>query len=98
MLHDFIDQQKKRLKCLEEERKSVKASKELLFFESCAERMRNMPDNIQGVLQIQIQQLLYNAENMNSPPLAIMPLPRPLEQIDTCSQVYSSAMSTLQYQ
>ena len=79
-----------------------------LFFEHCADRMTKIPDDVRGILEIQIQQLSYNAQNRLAPPLQIMPLPPAQIQIqppvpfqahmqpqEFNSDVYSSAMSVI---
>ncbi|CAL1526524.1 unnamed protein product [Lymnaea stagnalis] len=47
-----------------------------VFFESCALRMEKLSPRHQSFLQLQVSQLLFNAENPDVTPLAIIPLPR----------------------
>lgn len=50
------------------------------FFDSCASRVRMLPLNIQALVQVQVQQLLFNAENT---PLTIPITPLPLTVTQT---------------
>lgn len=45
------------------------------FFFSCIQRMKLLPAQTKSVLQFQIQQLFFNAENPHLPSVPIMPLP-----------------------
>ncbi len=53
-----------------------------VFFETCTLRMRNLPPSTKSMLQLQISQLFFNAENPDLPPVAITPLPQPSSQTD----------------
>ena len=96
----YEDFKKKQQEIQDTKNNLLESSPEGLFFEHCAKRMKSLQDNVKGALQIQIQQLFFNAENPDAPPLPIMPLPlqqrRPLQELQVVgSQVYSSAMEVL---
>ena len=46
------------------------------FFSYCAQRAKRLPPAIQSVVEMQVQQILFNAENPSMPQQPIMPLPR----------------------
>ena len=48
---------------------------EKAFFDSCALRMEKLPTPTKSILQLQICQLFFNAENPDLPPVPITPLP-----------------------
>lgn len=54
---------------------SFAKTNEDLFFEVCASRAKKLQGAVWSVVQLQIQQVLYNAENPHLPPQIIVPLP-----------------------
>ena len=48
----------------------AEAAEDKLFFEHCAQRLKSLPNDVKGAVQ-----LLFNAENRDSCPLPITPLP-----------------------
>lgn len=57
--------------------KEAQASKtaEDCFFEGCAIRIRKLNNDVKSLLQLQISQLFFNAENPKLSPQIITPLP-----------------------
>ena len=88
-LQMMYEDHKKRQMERDEMRQKLLQSEENLFFSSCAERMKKLPGNIKNVLQIQIQQLFYNAESTDGSQMAIMPLPH-----EQPSQINRSVISS----
>ncbi|XP_064617230.1 uncharacterized protein LOC135481321 [Liolophura sinensis] len=50
------------------------------FLQSFYYRLKNLPKDIKGVVQLQMAQIFFNAENTHLPPQPIMPLPRQYAQ------------------
>ena len=50
-------------------------SPEEVFFDSCALKIKQLPQQTRSFLQLQISQLFFNAENPNIHPVPITPLP-----------------------
>ena len=71
------------------EREQAQKSPEDAFFESCALRVKQLPSQIRSIVQVQVQQLLYNAENPHLPPQVLVPLPHHSATISTreCSSL-----------
>ena len=64
----YEDFKKKQQEIQDTKNNLLESSPEGLFFEHCAKRMKSLQDNVKGALQIQIQQLFFNAENPDAPP------------------------------
>ena len=79
---------------LEREERFKKKSNVEMFFEGCAERVKALDSTLQGIVQIQFQQILFNAENPHVPPIPIMPLPRapttPLNEVGPLQSAYNT--------
>ena len=73
VIQEIYADHKKRMS--EREEKMLSKSNVDLFFEHCAQRVKALDGTVQGVVQIQVQQLLFNAENPHMPAAPIMPLP-----------------------
>ena len=71
------------------EREQAQKSPEDAFFESCALRVKQLPSHIRSIIQVQVQQLLYNAENPHLPPSSPGAIATPLCPISTreCSSL-----------
>lgn len=69
--------------------KSARDPEDLQF--SCfAMRLKKLPSQIQSLVQLQISQLFFNAENRDLPPVPITPLPPVVPQAHYQSQASTS--------
>ncbi|XP_041374850.1 uncharacterized protein LOC121387723 [Gigantopelta aegis] len=90
-LIDLCTSTKKRRENIPEARDEDEA-----FLEPYILRLKKLPNDVKGVVQFQIAQLFFNAENRHLPPQTIMPLPPMQACVQPQTHCIISPSSTLQ--
>lgn len=99
MLKQITDEHKKRQverdQLLElEQRKAAERDPVDVFFEFCALRVKKLPPRTRSVVEMQIQQILFNAENPAVSGQEVMHLPPGLLPTAAAPQVHSGIQPT----